>query len=217
MPHAALTAFDQTVLDLIEQSPTGSVPRTPTYDESIARLEAAQQVYQSSDYEDGHVTARSLARRPHFVAAGLLELAAHPDDRTSIEANASVFARYAGSLPAALRARAEPFRLAAVGHAVHHRLKAGGVLARDPLHSIFLVPGAGLRLGPPGNYLLGAIDEVPPAEAPAHFLIRILDADTVAAGCALPGLAEALGRLEEVLGSAPFHLSELESLGFELR
>jgi len=217
MPHESLTPFDQTVLDMIEHSPTGSVPRTPTYDESLTRLLAAQQVFHSSDSKDGLVTARTLAHRPLFVAAGMQELAAHPEDHSQLESNASVFDRYVGSLPAAQRARAETFRLVAAGRAVHHRTKAGGELVRDPLHSIFLVPGAGPRSGLPGNYLRGSVDEVADAGQPTRWRIRIMDADTDAAVCELPDLAEALDRLKDLLESAPFHLSELEALGFESR
>jgi hypothetical protein len=161
MPHAPLTPFDQTVLDLIEHNPTGSVPHTPTYDESLARLLAAQQVYHSADFKDGLVTARSLSRRPAFVAAGLQELAAHPEDHSQLESNLSVYDRYVASLPEPLRPRAETFRLITAGRPVHHRAKAGGEVARDPLHSVFLVPGTGPKLGLPGNFLRGSIDEMP--------------------------------------------------------
>lgn len=217
MPQSALTPFDQTVLDLIDHSPTGSVPRTPTYDESLTRLLAAQQVFHSTDFKDAFVTARSLARRPLFVATGLLELAAHPEDHSQLESNASVFDRYVASLPEALRTRAETFRLSTAGRPVHHRPKVGGPLVRDPLHSIFLVPGVGPQPGLPGNYLRGALDELPAAEGRTHFRIQVLDADTDAAVCELPDLAEALGRLRDLTESAPFHLSELEALGFESR
>jgi len=217
MPHAPLTPFDQTVLDLIEHNPTGSVPHTPTYDESLARLLAAQQVYHSADFKDGLVTARSLARRPAFVAAGLQELATHPEDHSQLESNLSVYDRYVASLPEPLRVRAETFRLTTAGRPVHHRAKAGGELTRDPLHSVFLVPGTGPKLGLPGNFLRGSIDEVQTAGQPVGWRIRIVDADTEAAVCELPSLAEALDRLRDLLESAPFHLAELESLGFESR
>jgi hypothetical protein len=217
MPHAPLTPFDHTLLDLIEHSPTGSVPRTPTHGESLTRLLATLQVFHSSDYKDGFVTARSLARQPLFLAAGLLELAAHPGDLSQLEANAAVFDRYVGSLAPAQRTRAEGFRLAAAGRPVHHRPKAGGELVHDPLHSIFLVPGVGPQPGLPGNYLRGSLDEVPAASGQPRYRIQVMDADTDAAVCELPTLAEAIARLRDLTESAPFHLSELEALGFESR
>jgi hypothetical protein len=217
MPQSAITPFDQTVLDLIDRSPTGSVPRTPTYDESLTRLLAAQQVFHNTDFKDAFVTARALARCPIFVATGLLELATHPEDHTRLESNASVFDRYVASLPEPQRARAETFRLSTAGRPVHHRPKVGGPLVRDPLHSIFLVPGVGPQPGLPGNYLRGTIAELPATEGPARYRIQVLDADTDAAVCELPDLAEALGRLRDLIDSAPFHLSELEALGFEPR
>ncbi|MBK8479184.1 MAG: hypothetical protein IPL39_23760 [Opitutaceae bacterium] len=216
MPHA-LTPFDQTVLDLIDHSPTGSVPRTPTHDESITRLLAAQQVYHSADFKDGFVTTRRLASQPHFVATGLADLAAHPDDPSQLEANGTVFDRYVASLPQAQRLRAEAFRLATAGRPVHHRPKAGGVLVHDPIHSIFLVPGTGPKTGLPGNYLRGSLDELPAAGGQPRFRIQVLDSDTDAAVCELPTLAAALEHLHDLIESAPFHLSELEALGFELR
>ena len=217
MPHAPLTPFDHTVLDLIDHNPTGSVPRTSTHDESLKRLQAALQVFHSSDYKDGFVTARALARQSLFVAAGLQELAAHPADVSQVEANAAVFDRYVASLPAAQRARAETFRLSTAGRPVHHRVKAGGALVHDPLHSIFLVPGVGPQPGLPGNYLRGSLDELPSAGGQPRYRLQVLDADTDAAVCELPTLAEALARLRDLIESAPFHLSELEALGFESR
>ena len=217
MPNAPITPFDLTLIDLIEHSPTGSVPRTPTYGESLTRLMAALQVFHSSDYKDGFVTARSLASQPLFVAAGLLELEAHPGDFSKLESNVAVFDRYVSSLPAGQRARAEGFRLATAGRPIHHRVKAGGELMHDPLHSIFLVPGAGPQPGLPGNYLRGSLDEVSTAPGELRYRIRVLDSDTDSAVCELPTLAEALARLRDLTESAPFHLSELEAFGFESR
>lgn len=217
MPHTPLTDFDHTVLDLIEHNPSGSVPRTPTYDDSLVRLYAAQQVYHNSDYKDCHVTARSLAKLPVFVAKGLLELAEHPDDHSNLEANAAVFERYLATLPAPLKARAEALRLTVAGKAIHHRPKAGGLLVRDPLHSLFLLPGAGPQPGLPGNYLRGSVDEIQDEAQQTVWRIQIMDSDNDASVCLLPSLPEALARLQELLDSIPFHLSELEALGFELR
>lgn len=217
MPQSQLTPLDQAVLDLIEHSPVGAVPRTPTYDESIHRLLQAQQVYHSSDHRDGFVTARSLARLPLFVPNGLLELAGHPDDLSLLESNNSVFDRYVASLPLGPRVKAEGFRLVVAGKPVLHRHKSGGTLVRDPLHSIFLVPGAGPQPGLPGNYLRGILDELHDPVEGARWRIQIMDTDTDASVCVFDTLAGALARLEEVLGCAPFHLAELETLGFTLR
>ncbi len=216
MPHA-LTPFDHVVLDLIDHSPTGSVPRTPTHDESITRLLAAQQVYHSADFKDGFVTTRHLSSQPHFVATGLAELAAHPDDPSQLETNGAVFDRYVASLPEAQRVRAETFRLTTAGRPIHHRPKAGGVLVHDPIHSIFLVPGTGPKTGLPGNYLRGSLDELPAVDGQPRFRIQVLDSDTDAAVCELPTLAAAMERLHDLIESAPFHLSELEAFGFETR
>lgn len=217
MPQSSLTPFDHSLLDLIDHSPTGAAPRTPTHDESLARLLAAQQVFHSSDYKEGYITARTLARQPHFLAAGLAELAAHPEDYSQLEANASVFDRYVASLPEAHRARAESFRLSTAGRPIHHRIKAGSESVRDPLHSIFLIPGVGPQPGLPGNYLRGSLDELQDAAHRIYFRLQILDSDTDAALCELPTLAEALARLRDLTDSAPFHLSDLEALGFESR
>lgn len=217
MPHAPLTPFDLTLLDLIEHSPIGAAPHTPTHDESLKRLLGALQVFHSSDFKDGFITARSLARQPLFIAAGLQELAAHPEDPSQVESNGSVFDRYVASLPLAHRARAETFRLGTAGRPIHHRAKTGGPVARDPLHSIFLVPGVGPQPGLPGNYLRGSLAEVQDADHQTRYRIQVLDADTDAAVCELPTLGEALDRLRDVTESAPFHLSELEALGFETR
>ncbi len=217
MPHAPLTPFDHQVLDMIEHSPIGAVPRTPTYDESLKRLQAAQQVYHSSDYKDCHVTARSLAKLPVFVAAGLLELDQHPEDHSKLEGNNPVYDRYVASLPAALRTKAEALRLQVSGKVIHHRPKAGGVSVRDPLHSLFLVPGAGPQPGLPGNYLRGTIDEFHDAAHVVRWRIQVMDTDTDAAACLLDSLPEALVRLRELLDCVPFHMSELEALGFEMK
>ena len=217
MPHAPLTPFDHTVLDLIEHSPTGSVPRTPTYDESIKRLLAAQQVYHSADHKDGYVTARSLATLPAFVARGLAELATNPDGISQLESAASVFDRYHASLPQAARVKAEAFRAILSGRTVHHRPKAVGAGVHDPLHALFLVPGAGPQPGFPGNYLRGTLDEVGAPDGTITWRIQVMDTDTDAAAWETPSLAEASARVEEIVACAPFHLGELEALGFALR
>ena len=123
-PHAP---FDQTVLEMIEHSPVGAVPHTPTYQDALGRLYATHQVYASADHKDGHVTARLLARLPLFHAGNLDAVAAGTADVTALEGNAAIFDRYLASLPAALRARAEGHRLKVVGRPVHHRKHHGAI------------------------------------------------------------------------------------------
>jgi hypothetical protein len=79
---------------------------------------------------------------------------------------------------------------------------------------VFLVPGAGPHPGLPGNYLHGSLFQVR-ADATA-WAVHVHDSDDGATLADAPTLAEALARLQEVLASAPFHLSELEALGFRL-
>jgi hypothetical protein len=71
MPHDAHAAFDHDVLDLIEHSPTGAVPMTPSYQDALDRLRASYQIYRDADHKDGYVTARRLATRPCFQANNL--------------------------------------------------------------------------------------------------------------------------------------------------
>lgn len=213
MPTSATAAFDQTVLDMIEHSPTGSVPRTPSYDEALTRLDATRQVYASADHKGGYVTARSLSRLPSFMAFNLQEIAA--SEHAVLESNNSIFDRYLQSLNPMLRPVAEGFRLLVAGKPIHHRPKVGGPLARDPVHSIFLVPGAGPRPGLPGNYLHGVLAEKQEGQK-LSWSIRILDSDNDAAACEVASAGEAVERMQELVESAPFHLSELEALGFTL-
>ncbi len=215
MPHDPHAAFDRQVLELIEQSPIGAVPVTPSYQDSIIRLKASHQVYPDSDHKDGYVTARSLAQRPFFYANNLNELLAGAIDPTDLESNASIFDRYVAALPAGFRAKAESLRLKVAGRPAHHR-KHGGVIAHDPLHTLFLVPGSGPNPGIAGNYLYGSLLELG-TEGAAPCAIHIHDSDDGAAEWDGPSLAEALAKLEEVLASAPFQLSELAALGFRLK
>lgn len=214
-PHAS---FDQTVLDLIEHSPTGAVPFTPTYQDALKRLSASHQVYGSADHKDGHVTVRSLAALPLFHAGNLDALGAGTIQPADLEANAAIFARYVASLPAALRPKAEAHRLKVVGRPIHHRKHHGALPAgiHDPVHSLFLVPGTGPHPGLPGNYLHGSLFEVLHAGAPATWAVQLHDADDGAATCETPTLPAALEKMQEALASAPFHLSELDALGFKL-
>jgi len=215
MPHDPHAAFDQQVLELIEQSPIGAVPVTPSYQDAIIRLKASHQVYPDSDHKDGYVTARLLAQRPCFYANNLNALVAGTIDPTALESNASIFDRYVAALPAGLRAKAESLRLKVAGRPAHHR-KHGGVIAHDPLHTLFIIPGAGPNPGIVGNYLYGSLVELG-SDATAPWAIHLHDSDDGAAGSDAPSLAEALAKLEEVLASAPFQLSELAALGFRLK
>src|SRR5471030_988370 len=102
-PHAH---FDENVLDIIEHSPVGAVPNTPSHQDALGRLHASHQVYADADHKDGHVTARALARRPGFHASNLAALLAGAIDVTALESNESIFDRYLQSLPVERRAKA---------------------------------------------------------------------------------------------------------------
>jgi len=218
-PHAS---FDQTVLEMIEHSPIGAVPHTPTYQEAIRRLYASHQVYASADFKDGHVTARALAKLPAFHAANLDALFAGQIGAEALEGNAAIFERYLQSLPAAGRAKAEARRLQVAGRPVQHRKHHGPGEApaiHDPVHSLLLVPGTGPHTGLPGNYLYGSLFETlpptPAASARAHWAVQLHDGEDGASTFEAATLPEALEKLQEVLASAPFHLSELAALGFK--
>jgi len=214
MAHDPHEQFDQTVLDLIEHSPTGAVPHTPAYQDAIKRLYASHQAYANADHKDGHVTARSLTKLPLFYAENLDELVAGKIVPEALEADTSIYDRYLKLLPEARRAKAESHRITVVGKAVHHRAKHGHEAFHDPVHTLFLVPGAGPHPGLPGNYLYGSLFQVN-ADATA-WAVHVHDSDDGAARIEASNLAEALARLQEVLASAPFHLSELGALGFRM-
>lgn len=211
-PHAE---FDHAVLDKIDASPIGALPTTPAYQDALRRLYAARQVYAAADHKGGHVTARSLTGLPFFHAHNLADFIAGAIEDTALEPNASIYDRYVQSLPLDHRARAEGFRLMVIGKAVHHRAKHGVVAVHDPLHTLFLVPGAGPHPGLPGNYLHGAVFHVGD-EATGSWVIHVHDREDGASLFSTPKLPDALAKLEEVLASAPFHLEELEALGFKL-
>jgi hypothetical protein len=211
-PHAQ---FDETVLDLIEHSPIGAVPVTPAYQDALRRLYDSHQIYADADHKGGHVTARSLARKPVIHAANLEALLAGTIAPEALEPNAAIFDRYVASLPAEQRAKAEGRRLDVAGKPAHHR-KHGGVLAHDPVHTLFLVPGAGPNVGLPGNYLYGSLLELGTDPAKAGWAVHLHDSDDGAAACDAPSLADALGKLQELLASAPFKMDELVALGFRL-
>ncbi len=215
MPQDPHAAFDQSVLERIEQSPIGAVPHTPLHVDALARLYASHQVYADADHKGGHVTARSLAARPAFVAGNLDDFIAGKIDVDALESNASIFSRYVASLPAGTRVRAEAGRVMVIGKPAHHRAKHGTVLVHDPLHALFLVPGAGPNPGLPGNYLHGAVFHVGD-EATGAWAVHVHDSDDGAAFFEAPALADALAKIPELIASAPFHLSELVALGFRL-
>jgi hypothetical protein len=79
------------------------------------------------------------------------------------------------------------------------------------------VPGTGPHPGLPGNYLYGSLFETGPDPTTGHWAVQLHDADDGAAVFDATSLAEALGKLEEVLASAPFTLGELDALGFHLK
>ncbi len=220
MPHDPNAQFDQAVLELIEHSLTGSVPVTPTYQDALARLYSAHQVYADADHKDGHVTARSLARLPHFHAANLEAFAAGRLEAGALESNAGIFGRYVGSLPSAHRAKAETFRIKVAGRPVLHRAKHAGTerlpIAHDLMHTLFLVPGAGPHPGLPGNYLHGSVLQVSAEAAPGSWAVQLHDRDDGAAVFGAPTMQEALAKMQEVVDSAPFNMNELEALGFRL-
>lgn len=207
--------FDHAVLDKIDQSPIGAVPSTPAYQDSLRRLYAAQQVYASADHKGGHVTARSLIPLPFFHANNLEALIAGEISDDALETNASIYDRYVQSLPIDQRARADKLRLMVIGKAVHHRAKAGQTIAHEPLHTLFLVPGAGPHPGLPGNYLHGSVFHVGD-EITGSWVVHVHDSDDGVSVFSTPKLPEALAKMQEVLASAPFHLNELEGLGFKL-
>ena len=207
--------FDHAVLDKIEASPIGAVPTTPAYQDALRRLYAARQVYASADHKGGHVTARSLAALPFFHAHNLDAFIAGAITDDALEFNKSIYDRYVASLPAAHRARAESYRLTVTGKAIQHRAKHGVAAVHDPLHTLFLVPGAGPHPGLPGNYLHGAVFHVGD-EATGSWVIHVHDSEDAASLFKAPKLPEVLEKLQEVIASAPFELGELDALGFKL-
>ena len=210
MPHDPHAEFDHTVLEMIEHSPIGAVPRTLTHQDALKRLLATQQVYASADHKDGFVTARSLAKEPSFYAENLDALIAGQITTDALESNALIFDRYVQSISLDHRARAESKRLMVAGKPAHHRPKHDGAVIHDPVHSLFLVPGAGAHPGLPGNYLYGFVHEI----SAGAWTVHLHDSDDGAAKLEGLSQAEALAKLQEVIASAPFHLSELEALGF---
>lgn len=214
MPHDAHAQFDQTVLEMIEHSPVGAVPHTPAYVDALSRLYATHQVYADADHKGGHVTVRSLANKAVFHARNLDALSAGEIDADTLESNASIFDRYVQSLPAEHHVRAESHRVMVIGKPTHHRAKQGVAAIHDPLHTLFLVPGAGPHPGLPGNYLHGSVFHIGANDTSGSWTVHIHDADDGAAMFDAPTLPEALEKMQELIASAPFHLSELAALGF---
>ena len=220
MPPDPNAYFDQAVLDQIEHSPIGAVPFTPTYQDALKRLYGSHQAYAHADHKNGHVTARSLAKLPHFQAKNLEELIAGRIGADALETNGSIYDRYVQSLPAAVRVRAEGFRVAVAGKVAHHRTKHVGddkvSVAHDPIHTLFLVPGTGPHPGLPGNYLHGAAAQLR-ASADSPWSVHLHDSDYGDALFETATMGECLAKLVEVLESAPFNMNELEALGFTLK
>lgn len=198
------------MLEMIEHSPSGVVPHTPTYQDALKRLRDSHQVYPSADHKNGWVTVRSLAALPAFHALNLNDYAAGEIAAESLEADASIFDRYVASLPEARRARAEECRAIVVAKKARHRARHGVQHAADPVHTLFLVPGTGQHAGLPGNYLHGSLHQT---EGEA-WGIDIHDAEDGLSRCRLGSLSEAVAKFEELLASAPFQLVELDALGF---
>jgi hypothetical protein len=186
------------------------VPHTPTYQDALKRLMATQQVYAHADHKGGYATARSLAKLPSFYAENLDALVAGQIGPDALEANAHIYDRYVASLPAAHRARAEAQRLVVAGKPAHHRSKHDGAVIHDPVHSLFLVPGAGTHPGLAGNYLFGFVHEM----NAGAWMVHLHDSDDGVTSFEALSMDEALAKFQEVIASAPFHLSELEALGF---
>lgn len=162
------------------------------------------------------MTARALAKQPLFHAQNLDALLKGSIEVEALEPNGGIFDRYLHSLPAGLQARAATFREAVSGRPIHHRTKAGVMLTRDPLNTIFLIPGAGLQPGLPGNYLYGGITEHHDEKHPQPWCVHVHDTSNDAALFDSSTLTEALEKVQELLASVPFHMNELEALGFRI-
>lgn len=206
--------MDNTVLELIEHSPVGAVPHTPAWQDALARLCASHQVYASADHKGGYVTVRSLAGLPSFYAHNLEAFLAGTVEEGALEPDAEIFGRYVVSLPEALREKAEECRALVVARRIHHRARHGAEAVHDPVHSLFLVPGAGPNPGLPGNYLHGSVFQTADDVSTGVWRVYLHDRDDGAALCEAPSRAEALTLVHDVLESAPFQLDELEALGF---
>ena len=162
------------------------------------------------------MTARSLSTLPIFFADNLDQFIAGAISEEELETNASIYDRYIASLDATLQPRAEESRIMVIGKPAHNRAKHGAEIVHDPMHMLFLVPGAGPHPGIAGNYLHGSVFHIGNDEATGSWVVNVHDADDGAAEFRTTKLADALAMLEDVLASSPFHLDELEGLGFEM-
>jgi len=218
MPLDPDAQFDESVLEMIEHSPVGAVPNTPSYQDALLRLHAAHKVYADADHKGGEVTARSLAARSVFHAANLEDFMAGRIDVNALESNAGIFDRYVRSLPPDRREKAEAHRAMVAGRPAHHRAKLVGAertpAAHDPMHTVFLVPGAGPHPGLPGNYLHGSVFQMTAGSAHGSWVVDLHDSDDGAVLFESPSMETALAKLLEVLESAPFTMDELTVLGF---
>src|SRR5580704_4457303 len=213
MPNDPNAHFDQTVMEMIEHSPIGAVPVTPSYQDALKRLYAAHQIYASADHKGGHVTARSLATLPSFHANNLDALIAGQIAAGALESNDGIFDRYVQSLPSAHRTAAESRRVLVAGRPALHRAKG----VHDPVHTLFLVPGTGPHPGLPGNYLYGSALQVGADATASPWAVHLHDCDDGAVLFDAPTMHEALAKLQEVLECAPFNMNELEALGFRFK
>jgi len=216
MPLDPQTQFDQHLLEMIENSPTGIPPATPAHQEALARLISAHQVYPSANHREGYVTMHALAQLPSFYAENLGEVMAGKAEQSTLETDDSIYDRYVASLAEDLREAAEDVRSMAVGRKLLHRSKQDGEVVHDPIHSLFLIPGAGPHPGLPGNYLHGSIFQDHIDDLAGAWAVHIHDRDDGVATIAVPNREKALEKLQELLASAPFLLSELDALEFQM-
>jgi hypothetical protein len=110
-------------------------------------------------------------------------------------------------------------RILVAGKPAHHRAKHVGdqkIVAHDPIHSLFLVPGAGPHPGVPGNYLYGSTLQLR-VDDDSAWSVHIHDSDDGMALCDVGSVAAAFEKLQEVLASAPFNMNELSALGFSFK
>jgi hypothetical protein len=198
---------------MIEHSPVGAVPHTPTYQDALRRLQASHQVYPSADYKGGYVTVRSLAALPLFYANNLDAFRAGAITAEQLDPDAVIFDRYVASLSVERRSRAAESRSLVVARKVQHRAKHGAQLQQDPAHTLFLMPGTGAHPGLPGNYLHGSLYQAG-ADPEGAWGLQVHDAEDGVARCTLPTRAAALEKFQELVASAPFQLAELDALGF---
>ena len=210
--------FDQHVLEIIEQSPVGAVPRTPAHQDAVRRLQDSHQIYFSADHADGFVTVRTLASQPFFWAENLEGVLKGKVPVTELETDESIFNRYLESLPEDLKEAGESARSLVVERRQQHRHRDGEEVVHDPLHTLLMMPGIGLNPGIAGNYLFGSLvqTEGTDVDLSGTWAIHLHDRDDGAAFCELGSVEEAMDKTEEVMMSAPFLMSELEALGFRL-